>query len=170
MMQGAPIEVGVLRCLGKTTLSGPATSMSITNLTLTGTKRYIIECGIKNVDAGTNSVAMTYNADTTATNYEGLYVVGTGAAVSTGKANSAIICTVSANNYTTISATLLIDPNNKVRAFITGQQDEFTNMVLLLKTHQWTTASTTVTSITMTGDKANGFGAGSYLRVYEVHT
>lgn len=164
--------IGVPSLKASTTLGAPATSLTVSGLDLDTDKTYYVEICLKHVDAVAGNISMFCNADTTAGNY--LELVSTHASATT-------TCTGTTSADAILCGGNTILQNQPFYAYLWIRNDYGVNPVALgfgwtsgaanyaLQIWwKWSTASTNVTSLTFTDNKASGLGTGSYVNIYRV--
>lgn len=160
---------GAMTSLGTATVTGSAaTSLTISGLDLSAYRCFKLVGKIKNADASDRTIAMTYNSDTTATNYHRQVLAGFGGSTAGGAANDAQFLNLKASSHITFEGSIMADVDGCPRAQNWCNEGQTSaNMAYRGYIHRWVTAAN-VTSITFTASSANALAVGSTVTVYGV--
>jgi hypothetical protein len=160
--------IGSLQLVGTYVVSGAArTDMPINGLDLAADLGYVIDLFVVNALGSDIGVNMFFNGDTTATNYDREVHGYSGTTVTGGRGNDANCMSVTASQSSAMDYKLGVRANGKTFMIGTGYQDETTSIQVRTYAHQWRTAAN-VTSLSVTCGTSDGFGIGSYVRVYKI--
>lgn len=163
---------GAVKYIGQSIVAGAAaTSLASPTLDLNTDGMYFVQIMLNNATVGNISLTCTFNADTTAGNYDTEVIGASGGSVGSAGANDA----VQQATWTTGSPYMafgFITNNFDVKpvTFMLQSNIETTVRVLRIISTQWRTASTNVTSFTMTSNQASGLDIGSRIRVWSIGT
>jgi len=166
----AKLDFATFAEVGSTVLASAATSIGFSSLDLDADKVYIVVFAFLNDYAGTTSISVEFNSDTTATNYNRQTVNYEGVNVTAAAQNNNRATILDAND--SLSAGFGIIYNNAdgiaVGHFYSdGAGAAQTNPEFYNSMVRWTN-SANVTSIDFTANNANSLDAGSYVRIYKV--
>lgn len=166
---------GALTFVGRTTVAGAAAStITVGSLDLDTDGRYLVIYNVRNNTNTAANISLFYNADTTATNYNRQSLTADGATVSSGRVNNGQVGGMSGNAASTGSGDsigeLLILKNQSGRPMAMSHHGRsgVSHVLVQMWTHQWNTAGTNVTGITLSSDVANSFAIGSVLEVWKL--
>ena len=152
---------------GEFIVTGSAvTAMTVSGLSLQRDLRYRIEVEIAGV-SGTPSIALTYNADTTATNYDNQAFETAGGTSGGGRANSSTLLGSIVTDTISLDGAIRINAEAKPRCIYEYSAGDTTAVKRGQGVHTWRTGSTDVTSLTITSSVALAIGVGSFVRVWK---
>lgn len=151
--------------LGTTTLGSAASGISSGTIDLSSYKAILLILKLKAATASPSNVSLTYNADTTATNYDRQRVVFDGASVSAARANDAIVGVLPASGYMNLDSLIVADLQGKARARTMSEEGATTTLVMRFGAHHYRTA-VNVTGVTILSSVSNNFNTGSELTLW----
>lgn len=159
---------GALEYVNGTTLGAAATSLDVPALDLNSDVRYRCYFSLKAVGAGTNTISLRFNADSTTTNYGRAYVLaGAGAGASGGNSNIFDIGGAATNEKWTGVIDIFKDFDGYPRAHLSIMRGGKTNLLTHVASIIWESA-TNVTSLSLVDSVATGLAAGSTLKVWKI--
>lgn len=162
---GSGTRVGGAALIGSTVVSGPAvTSMTVSGLNLDADSAYWIEINVKSASGAARGYLLTYNSDTTATNYPTEILFASGASLNASLQN-AVVGGCYAGSTTRTTGDLGRDADGYPCFIFRNARKNGSATVFQSGAHMWKT-SANVTSITVTGEVVNIIGPGSSLKVY----
>lgn len=165
---------GALVFVGAAEVSGSAqTTLSISGLDLQTDKRYFLFIKLLNATTSTSTISFFYNSDTTSTNYDVQSVGANGSTLSAGRGNNAgltgIISNAGGNNGTAdLVGWLWINLRNRPVFALQKQQDFGASLQADTRFHQWRTASTNVTGITLSASIASSLDVGTRIEIWKM--
>jgi hypothetical protein len=158
-----------MRYVGSFSVSGSAsTSLSVTGLDLDTDERYVLFVSLEEASTNNNMVSLTYNSDTTATNYYSQNMLVSHNSLSGDRSNTARILYLYASTATNSRIEIWNDNNSNPRAMALSNLNTMATVSNEQRFHVWNTAGTNVTGLTLTGDQANGLAVGSKIEVFKV--
>ena len=110
---------------------------------------------------------MTYNADTTATNYGLQFTTGDGSSSNAVRNNNAGIFSMASGECVMSQVRMRRDLDNIPRASLQTSRGAVATIKNQSVEHVWN-SSANVTSITLTSSVASGFAIGSYIKVWKM--
>ena len=166
---------GSMTFVGSATVTGAAaTTLPISGLDLNSDGRYFIMATLKNATTSANTLSLYYNSDTTAGNYNRQAITATSTTLSGSRANDGQVGGVDATNAGTRAGCTQIEgwiSNNfdaRPMARLTSDRSGDSTIIWQNFTHEWRTASTNVTGITISGSVASGLAIGSKIEVWKL--
>jgi len=164
---------GALQFMGESVVTGSAsTTLTISGLDLDSDEHYLVELKLQNAGSSLMTLRLTYNADTTVTNY---WYQATGAnngSVYGGRSNDPHIGEILASSGSTFTATANLMRNAAGRVNFEGSiaQGDLSVARNFLINHSWVTTGVNVTSLTLTTTVAGGLAVGSRIRIWRLNT
>lgn len=156
-----------LQVLGTTTVAGAAaTTITVSGLDLSAYASLTVFAKLKNATGSATEVHLTYNADTTATNYHSQRTAHTSTTAAV-IVNSPYVITLSASAFLDFSGVIMADVDGYPRASLQGIDGVTTGITTRLGSHLWL-SNANVTSLTLTSSVASALAIGSSLKVYGV--
>ncbi len=164
------IGVGALTPVARTIVSGGAvTSVTFSGLDLDAAGTYIVKMSLKNATGSASAVSMTYNADTTATNYRSEVSQAAGSSATAANSNNALITSMQASGDGICHVEIRKPVAGcKIKATSTYTYDTGASLTWASRAHEWVTVSTNVTSITFTGSVASSIANDSVIEIYKL--
>lgn len=154
--------------VGEASVTGsPATSFTLSGLNLDLDGTYFIEFKLKSNDGTNPLVALTYNSDTTGTNYYNQAQATDGSSIYGGRSNAATIIQLLTGQDATGWARLMRDVDNYPVLRTEWTQGDMSAMRLFEATHVWNSTAN-ITSLTLTHANASGLAIGSRVRVWKM--
>lgn len=152
------------------TVAGSASSSIVVDeLDLDSDQQYVVEVVFGNALSSSVDVNLTYNADTTDTNYRYQTLISNGSSTGSGRANLSYCgITAAASNNSIATITIKKDFNGKPSANTVSRENSDANIAMRTTQHMWTPAATNVASFTLTTSSANAFAVGSYVKVFKI--
>jgi len=162
-------NLGTMEYIGEALVAGAAaTNLAISGLDLDTDETYYVEVKLKNATASGASISLYYNADTTDSNYHRCAMSVSNTTIAGARANNAFVGTMDASTQSTIAGFIFKDFDARPRARLNYERGNTTTIVMGMSQHQWATAGTNVTGITISSSVANSLAIGSSIRVYRV--
>lgn len=150
------------------TVSGSAvTSFSISGLDLAADECYELHCKFDNATGSSASISMTYNADTTATNYYRQGVTNNSTTVTSSRGNDALIATMDASEPANAVIRIKLDADGQPRATSHTNYGAAASIKSQRFDHVWTSA-TNPTGINFSSSVASSLAIGSEVKVYRI--
>lgn len=150
------------------TVSGSAvTSFSISGLDLAADECYELHCKFDNATGSSASISMTYNADTTATNYYRQGVTNNSTTVTSSRGNDALIATMDASEPANAVIRIKLDADGRPRATSHTNYGAAASIKSQRFDHVWTSA-TNPTGINFSSSVASSLAIGSEVKVYRI--
>lgn len=150
------------------TVSGSAqTSFSISSLDLDADECYELHCKFNNATGSSANVSMTYNADTTATNYNRQGSSYNNTAVTASRANDAAIASMDANEPLNMVIRIKKDFDGRARATVQTNYGAAASIKSQRFDHVWTSTSN-VTGITFSSSVASSLDVGTEVKLYRI--
>lgn len=167
---GVQIGGGSMEFVAEAEITGAAaTTLTLNGLDLNAAERYFIEIEVLGA-SGTPTLALTYNADTTATNYDVQVFESAGGSSASARANNGILLTTVATDTTSIEGWLRISAENTPRFMYHYVSGDATSVKNGSGVHTWRTPSTNITSLTLTSSVSSALGIGSRVKVWKLAT
>ena len=151
-----------------------ATTLAVSGLDLNTDERYFIELDLKNATTSTALLSLYYNADTTAANYNRQALTISSTSVTGSRGNDGQIGAMDSNTASTGSGNYIaqawlrndidVHPCLNLSCLRSGNS----NILLQQIVHEWRTASTNVTGITISSSVANALAVGSKITIWKV--
>lgn len=150
------------------TVSGSAvTSFSISGLDLAADECYELHCKFDNATGSSAGISMTYNADTTATNYYRQGVTNNSTTVTSSRGNDALIATMDASEPANAVIRIKLDADGRPRATSHTNYGAAASIKSQRFDHVWTSA-TNPTGIDFSSSVASSLAIGSEVKVYRI--
>jgi hypothetical protein len=161
----APVQMARPSDIAYAEVQGAAvTSFGVTGLNLDVDLRYNIEIELLGA-SGTPTLSMTFNADTTATNYDVQAFETSGGSSGGGRSNNANIFGAIVTDTTSIDGVLRINAEDRPRMLYEYSAGDAAAVKRGHGVLTWRTAGTNVTGFTVTSSVASAIGIGSFIRV-----
>lgn len=167
---GVPIGgvSGSMEFIGEAEIIGAAaTTLVMSGIDLNADGRYFIEIELVGA-SGAPTIAMTYNDDTTATNYDVQVSEVAGGSAGQARANNAILLTTVTTDTTSIEGWLRINGEGNPRFIYRYSSGDTTAIKTGYGVHTWRTPATNITSLTLTSSVSSALGIGSRIRVWKM--
>lgn len=167
---GVQIGGGSMEFVTEAEVTGAAaTTLTVSGLDLNAAERYFIEIEVLGA-SGTPTLALTYNADTTATNYDVQVHESAAASSASARANNGVLLTTLTTDSTSIEGWLRISAENTPRFMYRYSSGDTTAVKSGSGVHTWRTASTNITSLTLTSSVSSALGIGSRIKIWKLAT
>jgi len=166
---------GSLSFVGSTSITGSAAStLTITGLDLNTDKRYLVRAQLKNATTTGANISLFYNSDTTATNYNRESLTANGSTITGTRSNDAFISGLDSNAASTGSGNTAfefwiennVDGHPSTKA--TNSRSGNSNILWQMFVHEWRTAATNVTAITLSSSVSNSLAIGSTVSIWKL--
>lgn len=152
---------------GASVAGSAATTMSVTGLDLDADVSYVIHVEVKNATGSGGNVALFYNADTTATNYDNQVLLVLGGTIFAVRNNDANVMGFDGNTSSSAEILVTRQVGGKVAALVKGCHNDGTSITMRDEAHQWRTTGANVTGITISSSVSNGLAIGSNIQVWK---
>lgn len=165
---GLSATSGGFAFVGEASVAGSAaTSVTLSGLDLASDQCYFILFAFDNATASLANLSLQFNGDTTATNYYTQFITGDSTATTAARQNSALFCSLSANETNTGYFFMRADLDGRPRTLALNNREAPSLLRVQFANHVWTTAAN-VTSITISSSVANALAVGSTVRIFKV--
>lgn len=163
----AKLAEGTMRMVANEVLTGAATTVSFTGLSIDTSKHYILVYDLKTGAAGAN-IFIFVNADTTVTNYYSQLIDCDAAVLGGNRYNSPMVAWVNANGRESGFAHIFLGVDDYFRCI--AQNQRYTGASVRVTQYATCKTGTTadITQIDITSSAANHLVAGSRFTLYEV--
>ena len=159
---------GAVTYVGSATISGSAaTTLTMSGLDISTDGRYIIELSFKNATGSAATVSLTFNADTTATNYYAQFQTGNGSSSTAARSNSAAVFSMSASECVASQIKIRRDLDSLPHTSFQTSRGGGSTIQTQLCEHAWN-SSANITSLTFTSSVANSLAVGSNIKVWKM--
>jgi hypothetical protein len=155
---------------GAAVTGSAATTMTVSGLDLDADVSYIVHVEVKNATGSGGNVAMFYNSDTTATNYDNQVLLVLGGTTFAVRNNDANIMGFDGSTSSSAEIAVTRQIGGKVAALVTGCHNDGTSITIRDEAHQWRTTGANVTGITISASVANSLAVGSNIQVWKRST
>jgi len=156
-----------MRKIYSTTLTAASANIEM-SYAYKNNKTYLIVCRIVGAGGGNGNLSLYANTDTTATNYYNQYLSVSHNVVGGGRANTALVGgTIDAVNSVLICK-VSKDYANHIHALCEQTYNNAANVTMLQEYLQSVTTFATLTKLTLNNSRADGFGVGTNVIVYEM--
>ncbi len=154
---------GALQFVTEAIVTGSAaTNLTVSGLDLSTDECYEIDIIADNATASLSNIAVYFNGDTTATNYDRRLSQDGGAATA---ANDALSLFMQPSSTSFYHFTTRLDFDGRARSIVNGNTGNTTAVSGQVGMHLWRTVSN-VTSITLNSSVANALSVGSVIRIW----
>lgn len=155
---------GMIVVTSATVAGAAATALSVSGLDLSTHGYYTVIATLANATASNSNIAMTCNADTTATNYDRQTHSYFNVTVGGGRANDAFAATLLASSFLTMFIDIALGQDGKAAVFVRCVEGLTTGLGTRTTSRLYRTAAN-ITGITLTGSVAASLAIGSSLQV-----
>jgi hypothetical protein len=159
---------------GNTVTGSAATTLTVSGLDLDAHEEYYCQYNLKNGSGSTSVLSLTYNSDTTATNYDNEFYGASGGTDAAAGANNASIIAAGAVAGRQLCGRCWIRRNFDGLVCAFGSQNPMESSTptrnLQEWAHLWRTAATNVTGITIVSSIASALSVGCYFKVWKITT
>lgn len=150
-----------------TVAGSAATTLTVSGLDLDTDGSYVVHIEVKNATGSAGNVALYYNADTSAGNYDTQLFLVLGGSTFAVRNNDANIIGLDASTSGSAEVTVTRQVGGKICALVKGTRNDGANLVMQDAGMQWRTTATNITGITLSSSVANSLAVGSNIQVWK---
>lgn len=168
--------VGMSFVASATVGGAAATTLTVSGLDLNADGRWFVMLTLKNATTSASNISLYYNSDTTAANYDRQSLTANSTSITGTRGNDAVVGALDSNAASTGSGNLMTqmwisnDLDGRPIANAVSGRTGNSNILIQSFTHEWRTAGTNVTGITISSAVASSIAVGSKIEVWKMPT